>query len=50
MIWWAFLVAITFDKVKYIDKATIQYRQHGDNNVGSKNTISSLYMQKNTEN
>lgn len=42
--WWIALVAAAFGKVVYLDEATIMYRQHGSNVVGSneKNTIGHL--------
>lgn len=33
--WWASLVAAAFGKVVHLDRATISYRQHGDNSVGA---------------
>ncbi|MGM9883588.1 MAG: glycosyltransferase family 2 protein [Limosilactobacillus reuteri] len=39
--WWIGLLAAAFGKLIYLDKATMLYRQHGDNVVGSnkKNTL-----------
>lgn len=33
--WWASLVAAAFGEVVHLDRATISYRQHGDNSVGA---------------
>lgn len=33
--WWASLIAAAFGEVVHLDKATISYRQHGDNSVGA---------------
>lgn len=33
--WWASLVAAAFGRVIHLDRATISYRQHGDNSVGA---------------
>lgn len=33
--WWASLVAAAFGKVVHLNRATISYRQHGDNSVGA---------------
>lgn len=33
--WWASLVAAAFGRVVHLDRATISYRQHGDNSVGA---------------
>lgn len=33
--WWASLVAAAFGTVIHLDRATISYRQHGDNSVGA---------------
>lgn len=39
--WWIGLIASAFGNLAYLNKATMQYRQHGDNVVGSnkKNTL-----------
>lgn len=39
--WWIGLIASAFGKLVYLNKPTMQYRQHGDNVVGSnkKNTL-----------
>ena len=42
--WWGALIAAQFGKIQYIDKPTILYRQHGDNNVGAFNTHSFKYF------
>ncbi|MDQ7062027.1 MAG: glycosyltransferase family 2 protein [Sulfurimonas sp.] len=34
--WWIGLVASKFGKIAYVDKATINYRQHNKNSVGAK--------------
>lgn len=36
--WWLILIASAFGKVAYINNPTIFYRQHGDNDIGAKNT------------
>lgn len=41
---WLALVALTFGKMSYLNKATIDYRQHGDNSVGAQNAKSIAYM------
>ena len=33
--WWASLVVAAFGEVIHLDRATISYRQHGDNSVGA---------------
>ena len=33
--WWAALLASAFGEVVYIDRATISYRQHGNNSMGA---------------
>lgn len=38
--WWLALIASAFGKVVYLDKATVLYRQHGDNVMGSYETRS----------
>jgi len=42
--WWLALVASAFGYIGYIDRATIKYRQHGDNEVGAKNSRSFCYL------
>lgn len=44
--WWAILVATRFGKAAYVDRATILYRQHGDNGVGATNATSFVYKLK----
>lgn len=38
--WWLTLVASAFGKIGFLDKATIDYRQHGNNVVGATNVNS----------
>ena len=33
--WWMMLVAQAFGEIRYLDTALVQYRQHGDNEVGA---------------
>jgi glycosyltransferase involved in cell wall biosynthesis len=42
--WWLALVASAFGDIGYIDRATIKYRQHGDNEVGAKNPRNVSYL------
>lgn len=42
--WWIGLTAARFGKLVYLDHATIEYRQHGDNNVGAKAVFSPRYI------
>ncbi len=42
--WWLALVASLFGEIGYVDRATIRYRQHGNNEVGAKNTRSISYL------
>ena len=35
--WWIGLVASEFGKISFIDEATIKYRQHQENNIGTSN-------------
>ncbi len=44
--WWLILIASAFGEVDYIPEATIYYRQHGHNVVGSTNMRSAKYMLK----
>lgn len=45
--WWLALLASSFGDAAFLNEATIDYRQHGDNTVGAKNTKSISYiMQK----
>lgn len=41
---WLALIALVFGKMSYLNKATIDYRQHGDNSVGAQNARSISYM------
>ena len=42
--WWLMLVAAAFGKIVTINKATILYRQHGNNAVGTRNMKSLKFM------
>ena len=42
--WWLALTAARFGKMVYVDQATIDYRQHGDNSVGAKNVRSPAFL------
>lgn len=42
--WYFALIASSFGKVIYIDKPTINYRQHGDNTVGAKSGKGIKYL------
>lgn len=42
--WWIALVASKFGKLIYIPEATIDYRQHGKNSLGAKDTHSFSYF------
>ena len=42
--WWLALTAARFGKMVYVDRATIDYRQHGDNSVGAKNVRSPAFL------
>ena len=41
--WWFALIAAAFGKIGYVDRPTILYRQHGDNQVGAKDAGSLSY-------
>lgn len=41
--WWAALIAITFGKIGYLSEATMLYRQHETNEVGTANVRSFRY-------
>lgn len=41
---WLALIALVFGKMSYLNKATIDYRQHGNNSVGAQNARSISYM------
>lgn len=42
--WWLALIASAMGTTGYLDEATIDYRQHGNNVVGAKNTRSLKYI------
>ena len=42
--WWISLAAAAFGRVLYLNEATIDYRQHGNNQVGAKNVKSAAYL------
>lgn len=42
--WWLALIAAAMGNAAYLDEATIDYRQHGNNVVGAKNTRSIPYI------
>lgn len=42
--WWLALVATSVGQVGFLDRATIDYRQHGNNTVGAKNVYSPGYL------
>ena len=42
--WWLALVAAKFGRMVYVKNATIDYRQHGKNSVGAKDTGSFSYF------
>lgn len=44
--WWAFLIAVRFGKIAFLEEATILYRQHGNNGVGARNSSSLFYLLK----
>jgi len=44
--WWLGLVAAAFGEIHYMDRATMKYRQHGDNQVGAKNVYSPKYISR----
>lgn len=44
--WWLAIAAAQFGKIMYVDKATILYRQHGDNSVGAKKMNIGLLLKK----
>ena len=41
---WLALIALVFGRMSYINRATMDYRQHGDNSVGAQNARSVAYM------
>lgn len=42
--WWLALLASSCGKTGFLDEATIDYRQHGNNSVGAKNVYSLKYL------
>ncbi|MEE3392195.1 MAG: glycosyltransferase family 2 protein [Lachnospiraceae bacterium] len=44
--YWCALIAATFGKLIFIDEPTVLYRQHGDNEVGAKNSRNLKYLKK----
>lgn len=48
--WWLALIASAVGNTGYLDEATIDYRQHGGNVVGAKNTRSAAYILKKIRN
>lgn len=42
--WWFALIAAACGKIGFVPHATIQYRQHGDNSVGAKNSRSIRFV------
>lgn len=44
--WWLALLAAGCGKIGFLDAATIDYRQHGDNSVGAKNAGSLSYVEE----
>ena len=44
--WWMALIASALGKVVFIDKPTVLYRQHGNNDVGAKNVNSINYISR----
>ena len=42
--WWISLVASCLGELRYINKATIKYRQHGENTIGVKNIYSLSFL------
>lgn len=41
--WWLMLLAAAFGRIGHIEEQTIQYRQHGNNDIGAKNVRSASY-------
>ena len=41
---WIAIIAARFGQIKYIDQATMDYRQHGHNSVGAENVRSAGYV------
>ena len=48
--WWLALIAAALGTTGYLSEATIDYRQHGNNVVGAKNTRSAAYILKKIKN
>lgn len=44
--WWLMLIAAAFGEVGYLDKKTILYRQHGDNQVGASSKTLRSYINR----
>ena len=42
--WWMALIAAAFGKIVFLPEATMDYRQHGRNEVGAKNVRSFRYL------
>lgn len=42
--WWIALIASAFGEIAFLDEATIDYRQHGNNSVGAKDVRSFAFM------
>lgn len=42
--WWIAIICSVFGKSGFLDYATIDYRQHGNNSVGAKNVTSPSYL------
>ncbi len=42
--WWLALIASACGSIGFLDEATIDYRQHGNNSVGAKNANSAQYL------
>jgi glycosyltransferase involved in cell wall biosynthesis len=42
--WWVSLVASCMGELRYINKSTIRYRQHGENTIGVKNIYSISFL------
>lgn len=48
--WWLAMVGAAMGKIGFLDQATIDYRQHGNNTVGAKDTKSISYIMKKIRN
>lgn len=48
--WWLALIGAALGKIGFLDQATIDYRQHGNNTVGAKDTKSLSYIMKKIRN